>query len=101
MKKIIICSIIGAIIGVASVAVPRYLNEYKKSVAQKTTLYIPLESTYEQMLDSVATAVGDMNSFSKVARRASLNEKFKPGRYIFTPSNTNKDIVRTLSMGWE
>ena len=101
MKKIIIGSIIGAIIGVAAVAVPRYLNEYKKSVANKTTVYIPLESTYGQMLDSIATAVGDMKSFGKVAQRASLEEKFKPGRYIFTPDKINKDIVRTLSMGWE
>ena len=101
MKKVILLIIAGAVSGAAALFVPRYLQEYKKNVAQKTTVYIPLESTYEQMLDSVATAVGDMNSFSKVAQRASLNEKFKPGRYIFTPSNTNKDIVRTLSMGWE
>ncbi len=101
MKKIILLILIGAFAGASAIFVPRYLNEYKRSVAQKTTVYIPLESTYEQMLDSVATAVGDMNSFSKVAQRASLNVKFKPGRYIFTPSNTNKDIVRTLSMGWE
>ena len=101
MKKLIICSIIGAIVGVAAVSVPRYLNDYKKSVAQKTTLYIPFGSTYEQMLDSVATAVGDMKSFNKVAQRASLSEKFKPGRYVFTPDKSNKDLVRTLTMGWE
>ena len=101
MKKLIICSIIGAIVGVAAVSVPRYLNDYKKSVAQKTTLYIPFGSTYEQMLDSVATAVGDMKSFNKVAQRASLSEKFKPGRYVFTPDKSNKDLVRTLIMGWE
>lgn len=101
MRKFIFLIIVVAIAGAAAVFVPRYLQEYKKSVSQKTTIYIPLGCKYEQMLDSVATAVGDMESFKKVAQRGSLQEKFKPGRYIFTPSNTNKDIVRTLSMGWE
>ena len=101
MRKFIFLIIVVAIAATAAVFVPRYLQEYKKSVSQKTTIYIPLGCTYEQMLDSVATAVGDMNSFSKVARRASLNVKFKPGRYIFTPDKTNKEIVRTLTMGWE
>ena len=101
MKKLILLVLVGAIAGAAAVFVPRYLQDYKKSVAQKTTLYIPLGSTYDQMLDSVATAMGDMNSFLKVAQRESLQEKFKPGRYVFTPDKTNKELVRTLIMGWE
>ena len=101
MKKIIAFCIVGAIIGVAAVAVPRYLNDYKKSVSCKKILYIPIGSTYEQLLDTVATAVCDMKSFKKVAQKASLSEKFNAGRYIFTPDNTNKELVRTLAMGWE
>ena len=101
MKKIILLIIVGAIAGTAAVFVPRLLNEYKKSVSEKKTLFIPPGSTYEQMLDTVATAVGDMKSFRKVAQRESLQTKFKPGRYIFTPDKTNKDLVRTLIMGWE
>ncbi len=101
MKKIIIYILIGAVCGAASIFVPRFLNEYKKSVQEKTTVYIPLQATYSQMLDSVATAVGDMKSFEKVAKRASLEESFKPGRYILTPDKSNKDLVRMLKMGWE
>jgi cell division protein YceG involved in septum cleavage len=101
MKKIIAFCIVGAIIGVAAVVVPRYLNDYKKSVSCKKILYIPIGSTYEQLLDTVATAVCDMKSFKKVAQKASLSEKFNAGRYIFTPDNTNKELVRTLAMGWE
>ena len=101
MKKVILLVIVGAIAGAAAVFVPRYLQEYKKSVTQKVTLYIPLGSTYEQMLDTVATAVGDMNSFIKVAGRSFLKDKFNPGRYVFTPDKSNKDIVRMLCKGWE
>lgn len=101
MKKTIIYILIGAVCGAASIFVPRFLNEYKKSVQEKTTVYIPLQATYSQMLDSVATAVGDMKSFEKVAKRASLEESFKPGRYILTPDKSNKDLVRMLKMGWE
>lgn len=101
MKKTIIYILIGAVCGAASTFVPRFLNEYKKSVQEKTTVYIPLQATYSQMLDSVATAVGDMKSFEKVAKRASLEESFKPGRYILTPDKSNKDLVRMLKMGWE
>ena len=103
MKKrllpIIIIALIGGITG--AFVIPRYLQEYKKSVAEKRILYIPPGSTYVQMLDTVATAVCDMKSFAKVAQRASLNENFKPGRYIFTPDKSNKDLVRILAMGWE
>ena len=101
MKKAVFLFIVGALAVAAAIFVPRYLQEYKKSVAEKRVLYIPLNSTYGKMLDTVSNAVADMNSFKKVAQRANLNEKFKPGRYIFTPDKTNKEIVRTLAMGWE
>ena len=101
MKKAVFLFIVGALAVAAAIFVPRYLQEYKKSVAEKSVLYIPLNSTYGQMLDTVSNAVADMNSFKKVAQRANLNEKFKPGRYIFTPDKTNKELVRSLTMGWE
>lgn len=101
MKKAIIYIIIGAVCGAASFLVPRYLNEYKKSVEQKSVVYIPFGATYSQMLDSVATALKHMEPFRKVAQRANLEHTFKPGRYLFTPDNSNKDIVRMLQKGWE
>ena len=101
MKKIVVYLVIGALCGVASVFVPRFLNDYKKSVISKTVVYIPLDSSYGQMMDSVATAVGHMASFQKVAKRENLHSDFKPGRYIFTPDKSNKDIVRMLCKGWE
>ena len=101
VKKIIFLIFVGAVCGAAAIFVPRYLNETRKSVAAKTTVYIPLQATYSQLLDSVATAVQDMGSFEKVAQRAALQENFKPGRYVFTPDKSNKELVRMLRMGWE
>ena len=101
MKKKIILILLCLFIGVAGIIVPKILNEYKKSVTEKTTVYIPLNSTYTQMLDSLQSAISDMESFEKVAKKASLQEKFKPGRYILTPDKSNKDIVRMLQNGWE
>ena len=101
MKKIILLILVGAICGGASIFLPRYLQDYRKSIPAKKTVYIPLQATYSQMLDSIATAVGDMKSFAKVAQRHSLEKNFKPGRYILTPDNTNKDVARMLRMGWE
>ena len=101
MKKIIFLILVGAVCGAAAIFVPRYINETRKSVAVKTIVYIPLQATYSQLLDSVATAVQDMESFEKVAQRAALQENFKPGRYIFTPDKSNKELVRMLRMGWE
>ena len=101
MKKAIIFTVLGAFCVAAAILVPRFLCEYKKSVVEKTIIYIPLQSTYNQMLDSVATAVQDMKSFEKAAKIASLQENFKPGRYTFTPDKSNKDLVRMLKMGWE
>ena len=101
MKKIVILILIGAVCGAVAIFVPRILNEHKKSVAQKTTVYIPFNSTYEQVLDSLHKGISDIGSFNKVAQRASLQNRFKPGRYILLPENSNKDIVRMLQNGWE
>lgn len=101
MKKVIVLVLVGALCGAATIFLPRYLQDYKKSVPAKITVYIPLQATYSQMLDSVATAVEDMKSFAKVAQRNALEEHFKPGRYVFTPDKSNKDLVRMLRMGWE
>ena len=101
MKKYIIYFLVGAICVAAAIFVPRYLNESRKSIQQKSVVYIPLDATYSQMCDSVATAVQHMESFSKVAHRAGLEQNFKPGRYVFTPDKSNKDLVRMLQKGWE
>ncbi len=101
MKRTIIYILVGALCGAASIFLPRLLNEYKKSVAEKTVVYIPIEASYTQMLDSLANALVDIKSFNKVASGAKLENSFKPGRYTFTPDKTNKDIVRMLQNGWE
>ena len=101
MKNFIIYFLVGAICGAAAILVPRYLNESRKSVQEKSAVYIPLDATYRQLADSVATAVQDMESFLKVAKRAGLETNFKPGRYLFTPDKSNKDLVRMLQKGWE
>ena len=101
MKKRIILIVAVLVCGIAGVIIPRILNQYKKTVTEKTTVYIPLDATYSQALDSVATAVDDMESFKYAAQKASLETKFKPGRYVFLPDKSNKDLVRMLQMGWE
>ncbi len=101
MKKILIYFLVGAICGVAAIFGTSCLNESCKSVQQKTTIYIPLDASWQQAADSVATAVQDMESFLKVAERENLPATFKPGRYVFTPSNSNKELVRMLQHGWE
>ena len=101
MKKTIFLILVGALCGAAAIFIPRYLNESKKGVAEKHTVYVPIGATYSQMIDSVATAVQDMKSFEKVAQRAGLQESFKPGRYLFTPDKSNKELVRMLRLGWE
>lgn len=101
MKKVIALILVGALCGGATIFLPRILQDYKKSIPAKKSVYIPLQATYSQMLDSIATAVDDMKSFKKVAQRNELEKNFKPGRYIFTPDKSNKDLARMLRMGWE
>ncbi len=101
MKKKILLILLCLLIGAAGIIAPRILNEYKKCVTEKTTVYIPLDATYTQMLDSLEQAMSDSGSFVKVAAKASLQDNFKPGRYTLTPDKTNKDIVRMLKNGWE
>ena len=101
MKKVIALILVGALCGGATIFLPRILHDYKKSIPAKKSVYIPLQATYSQMLDSIATAVDDMKSFKNVARRNELEKNFKPGRYVLTPDKSNKDLARMLRMGWE
>lgn len=101
MKKVVSLILVGAICGGISIFLPRFLQDYKKSIPAKKSVYIPLQATYSQMLDSIATAVEDMKSFKKVALRNELEKNFKPGRYLLTPDKSNKDLARMLRMGWE
>lgn len=101
MKRILLYTLAGVLCIAAAIIVPKYLNLYKKSVAHKTVVYIPLDATYEQMLDSVSTAVQHMESFNKAAKYEGLHNGFKPGRYVFTPDKSNKDLARMLKLGWE
>lgn len=101
MKKIVFLILVGALCGAAAIFVPRYLDEYRKSIGERSVVYIPPGSTYGEMLDSLSKAVGNMDSFEKVAQRASLERNFRPGRYQVTPEKTNKELVRMLQHGWE
>ena len=78
MKKVIALILVGALCGGATIFLPRILQDYKKSIPAKKSVYIPLKATYSQMLDSIATAVDDMKSFKNVARRNELEKNFKP-----------------------
>ena len=101
MKKIIIYILIGAVCGAAAIFVPRYLIQTKRPFQQKCTVYIPLNSTYDQLIDSLGTVLQDKETFRKFAEHSSLDVNFKPGRYVFTPDKTYKEIVRMLQHGWQ
>lgn len=100
MKKLLLAFAAVVLVAAAIFLFP-LLDDYRKSVVGSCVVYIPSGSSYTVMLDSLAGAVGNMDSFRKVAARYSLEENFKAGRYRITPENTNKDIVRMLRYGWE
>lgn len=101
MKKVVFLILVGALCGAATIFVPRFLDEYRKSVTARQVVYIPPGTTFAGMLDSLSKYMDNVGSFEKVAVRASLGENFKPGRYQMTPDKRNRDIVRMLQHGWE
>lgn len=78
-----------------------FINGYTTIIDKDRVLFIPLNATYPQLLDSLAKDSIDISSFISYASVTDLKERFKPGRYALKGNITNKELVRVLSCGWQ
>ena len=100
-KKII------SIIAVAGIVVASIIGIYVYSKAFTTNtqfsqeevyVYIPSESTYEQVKEIVAPLVKDFEKFDFVATSRNYSTNVKSGKFLFKRDMTSFDMVRSLRL---
>ncbi len=68
---------------------------------QKFVLYVPKNSTYESLLDTLRThkVITDEVAFGFMTKRMGLRESLKSGRYEIKPNSANKEIISKIRSG--
>ena len=71
----------------------------KKNVAKEGHLYIYPDATYQQVLDSIAPFLENVDQFDVVAQSADYDALVKPGKYLISKDDTNESLVNKLKSG--
>ena len=82
----------------------RYLADNKLSCfKERYVLYVYPDALVEEVIDSLCSGAGALRrgSLVRAARKESLNENMKPGRYDIDPSCSAIYVARMLSRGWQ
>lgn len=68
---------------------------------EKFVLYVPKNSTYESLLDTLRThkMITDDVAFGFMTKRMGLRENVHPGRYEIKPNSANKEIISKIRSG--
>ncbi len=64
--------------------------------SETTTVYIPTEGTYTELIEAVSPIVKDIYSFDRIARRKGYINNIKAGRYIISKGLNNNEIINVL-----
>ncbi|MDO5655683.1 MAG: endolytic transglycosylase MltG [Flavobacteriaceae bacterium] len=78
-----------------------YFYADKQNVVKEGHLYIYPNATYQQVLDSLSLFVKDIKQFDVVARAEEMDKFVKPGRYLISEAETNKELALKLKNGKE
>jgi UPF0755 protein len=100
-----------AIISAATVALVaiilffRFFTTYlqNNTVGKESYIYIPRETTWKGLLDSLNTSgrIKNMSRFERAAISEGLSESVKPGRYLIEERMNNRTLVRMIKFGWQ
>lgn len=104
IKVSIIVILLLAVSGIAGFCGVRYLMDNKLSCfSEKYILYVYPDDNVGEVVDSLCSGAGAKRrgSLERMARRESLSENMKPGRYDIDPSYSAIYVARMLSRGWQ
>ena len=100
-KKII------SIIAVAGIVIASILGVYvynkaftsnTQFIQDEVYVYIPSESTYENVIEIIKPLVKDFEKFDFVATSRNYNSNVKAGKFLFKKGMTSFDMVRSLRL---
>ncbi|WP_025740022.1 endolytic transglycosylase MltG [Aquimarina pacifica] len=64
--------------------------------SKSTTIYLPTDATYTELIEVITPVVNDIYSFDRIARRKGYVNSIKAGRYIIKKGSNNNEIINTL-----
>ncbi|MGM5630252.1 endolytic transglycosylase MltG [Apibacter raozihei] len=102
MKKvfrlILVLICIGVIAGIF-IGYPYYKKNYSSNISRNGIVFIPTHATYDQVRKILSPYLIDAASFDHSAHQSDLSKKVKAGKYKLLKGETNKEIIRKISLG--
>lgn len=98
-KKIISIAaivIISGLIIYGFVLIGQIFSNNTKFSKDEVYVHIPTDATYEQVLDSVALYVTNLDRFEMVANKMSYPENVKSGRFLLTKGMNSYELVKAM-----
>ena len=101
IKKIIAIIAVAGILVASAVSVYVYLKAFTPNTQfsqDEIYVYVPSNSTYEQVVEIVKPLVKDFEKFDFVATSRNYNTSVSAGKFIFRKNMTSFDMVRSLRL---
>jgi len=102
IKKIIIAIVILGLIGLGIFGYYVYNSVFVSNTSfdeEQEIVYIPTESNFQSVLDSLRPLLKDLNSFALVAEKKGYANRVRPGRYVLNKGMNNNEVVDRLRSG--
>lgn len=83
------------------ICIGTYLFIFRNNIKNDTTLYIPTNATYQQVLDSLEknNVLINKSAFEKIAKQLDYPTLVKAGRYVLEKPMSNFELVKKLRSG--
>ncbi|AOW19170.1 endolytic transglycosylase MltG [Urechidicola croceus] len=98
-KKIIVTGVLIVGIIAASLAFSFYSKIYASNTKENSSIYIPSNTTFEEVLSLISPKLKNPNSFEWVAKKKNYPNVIKSGKYQINSGMSNNDLVNLLRSG--
>ncbi|MCM1503237.1 MAG: endolytic transglycosylase MltG [Bacteroidales bacterium] len=104
-KMILAAATVSAVVAcvAAFVGLVYWADNVGANFTRKYTLYVYPDMSAGEVLDSINAGAGTImkGSLERCARKESLAERIKPGKYVIDKEFSSRYVVRMLCLGWQ
>lgn len=100
ISKILAVSAVLLAVYLVGVLLP-IINDHKTNIESDAVLYINQGESFNTIKSRLYTIIKDTASFTDSYVKNKSLQTFKPGRYQLKAGMKNKEILRTLALGWQ
>lgn len=100
ISKILAVSALLLAIYLIGVIIP-IINDHKKNIDSDAVIYVNQGESFSDIKTRLYTIIKDTASFTDSYVKNKSLQAFKPGRYQLKAGMKNKEILRTLALGWQ